>query len=253
MPATTRIYLTGQLAVETPRGLADMRVLPGRQGRRALVYLTLERARPVPFAELAEAVWGAPDMPAGWESALSAIVSKIRRFLADPALGGTIASTDACYAMRLRSDVWIDIEAAVAAIDQADACLRRGDWRAALSHASVAQAIARRPFLPADESTWIEAERTRLQQVFLRALDAVGESACGSGQYGLAIGAATQSLARDRLRETSYQLLMRAQAASGNRAAALRTYDAFRRELADALGVDPSPQTEAVYLELLHA
>lgn len=251
--ATTRIYLTGQLAVETTRGLADTRMLPGRQGRRAFVYLVLERNRPMPFAELAEAVWGAPEIPTGWEAALSAIVSKIRRFLGEVVVGGTISSSDGCYAARLGSDVWIDVDAAVAAVDQAEAYLRRGDWPTAMSHASVAQAIARSPFLPADEGAWVEAQRARLQQVLLRAWDAVAQSALASGQYGLAIDAATQSLARDRLRESSYQLLMRAQAASGNRAAALRTYDTLRRELADELGVDPSPGTESVYLELLRA
>jgi hypothetical protein len=44
---------------------------------------------------------------------------------------------------------------------------------------------------------------------------------------------------------------MRALSASGNRAQALRSYDAFRRELAAELGVTPSRATEQLFVELL--
>ena len=46
---------------------------------------------------------------------------------------------------------------------------------------------------------------------------------------------------------------MRVHAALGNRAEALRVYGRCRRRLTDELGVDPSPQTEAVYMERLRS
>jgi len=46
---------------------------------------------------------------------------------------------------------------------------------------------------------------------------------------------------------------MRAHAALGNRAEALRTYHWCRELMADELGVSPSPETEAVYLEVLRS
>lgn len=54
-------------------------------------------------------------------------------------------------------------------------------------------------------------------------------------------------------RESGYQQLMRAHAALGNRAEALRTYHWCRELMADELGVSPSPETEAVYLEVLRS
>jgi len=54
-------------------------------------------------------------------------------------------------------------------------------------------------------------------------------------------------------RETAYQLLMKRHAAAGDRAEALRVYARCREVLRDELGVDPSPQTEAVFLEILRA
>ena len=46
---------------------------------------------------------------------------------------------------------------------------------------------------------------------------------------------------------------MRAHALAGNRAEALRVYARCRQILSEELGVDPSPPTESVYLEILRA
>jgi DNA-binding SARP family transcriptional activator len=46
---------------------------------------------------------------------------------------------------------------------------------------------------------------------------------------------------------------MRAHAAVGNRAEALRVYERCRCLLSEELGVAPSSQTEAVYLDILRS
>ena len=46
-------------------------------------------------------------------------------------------------------------------------------------------------------------------------------------------------------------MLMEAQLAAGDRASALRTFDRFRRLLADELGVDPDADTLALHRRLL--
>jgi DNA-binding SARP family transcriptional activator len=71
------------------------------------------------------------------------------------------------------------------------------------------------------------------------------------GEDALAVEAASEAVRLEPFRETSHQRLMRAHAALGNRAEALRAYERCRRLLADELGVDPSVETEALYLELL--
>ena len=52
-------------------------------------------------------------------------------------------------------------------------------------------------------------------------------------------------------RATRYQRLMRVHAAAGNQAEALRAYEHCRKLWAKEPGVNPSPQTEAVYLVIL--
>ena len=66
-----------------------------------------------------------------------------------------------------------------------------------------------------------------------------------------ATAAATEAVALEPYREHAYLQLIRAQAAAGNRAEALHTYERCRRLLAEELGVSPSPQTEAAYLAAL--
>jgi DNA-binding SARP family transcriptional activator len=118
-------------------------------------------------------------------------------------------------------------------------------------HASVAAAIARRPLLPGVEAQWIEAQRGRLGQVLVRALDCLGRVALAGGEPRLAAQHAADLVRLEPFRESGYQLLMRARAAAGDRADALRVYEQCRRLLQEELGVGPSPETEAVHRTLL--
>jgi SARP family transcriptional regulator, regulator of embCAB operon len=72
-------------------------------------------------------------------------------------------------------------------------------------------------------------------------------------QSEYAVKHAREAVAIEPFRETGYQLLMRAHAAVGNRAEALRVYERCRSLLSEELGVLPSSQTEAVYLDILRS
>jgi class 3 adenylate cyclase len=72
-----------------------------------------------------------------------------------------------------------------------------------------------------------------------------------AGERSRAVLAAREAVKLDELREASYRLLMETLAAAGERAEALRVWERCRVMLAEELGVDPSPETESVYLSLL--
>jgi DNA-binding SARP family transcriptional activator len=59
-------------------------------------------------------------------------------------------------------------------------------------------------------------------------------------------------LRRDRCYEEAYQTLMRAHARAGSRSQALRSYSRCAQALADELGIEPLPETVALYERLKH-
>jgi len=249
-----RIFLTGPPEIEGAARRIRAAEFPGNQGRRAFAYLAIERGRPVPRDELAEAIWH-DALPPAWDGSLSALVSKLRRLLsdADPASGATIGVEARSYTLRLLTDAWVDAESAAVAVEEAEAALRRGDPRAGWGPAIVAVTIARRPFLAGEEGGWIERRRAWQQALLVRGLDSLADIYLATGDPIQAIQMAGESIALEPYRETAYHRLMRAHAAAGNRAEALRVYERCRALLAEELGVDPSPATEALYLALLRS
>src|SRR5262245_9611112 len=160
-----RIYLAGSVAIEHGEQLVRERQFPGRQGRIAFVFLAANRHRPIHRDELLGAVWP-DDAPARTDSALDAILSKLRAVLKaaglDPSAAGVTVNSGS-ISLQLPAATWIDIEAAGNALDEAEGALRRNDLDAAWSLANVAVVISRRPFLPDAESPWIESQRASLR------------------------------------------------------------------------------------------
>ena len=248
-----RIYLTGRVCLEAGRVVAEERRFPSRQARLLFAYLVCQRMQPVPREELAEVLWPGT-LPAAWDPALKSLVSKLRQFLGHlnaPSASLSISSQFGCYQLHLPPPAWIDLESARHSADEAAGALRSGDIRAAWGPTLVTLAIAQRPFLPGEEGEWIEGKRRELQDMLVSALDCYVEICLRTAQAAQAAQMAIQAVSLEPFRETGYRQLMRVHAASGNRAEALRVYQRCQELLADQLGVDPSPETEALYLELL--
>jgi len=250
-----RIYLTGPIAIEHGDQLIRERQFPGRQGRVVFAFLVVTRHRGVHRDEVMSTVWPA-EAPAQSDSALDAILSKLRGLLKSVGFTGddaNISLTSGTIALQLPPSVWIDLEAAANALDEAEGALRRGDHAAAWSLANVAVVISRRPFLPDVEAPWVEGQRSALRVIQMRALHCLVTVSANNAEPRLAIQHAAEMIQIDPFKETAYQLLMKMHAAAGDRAEALRVFAQCRELLRDELGVGPSPQTEAIYLEILRA
>jgi DNA-binding SARP family transcriptional activator len=249
-----RITLTGQLAAEADGHQADATDLPGRQASTVFAYLVAERDRPVPAEELAEAIWGAA-LPPTWRPALRGVVSKVRDFLDLLGIRGAdaLTSSSGCYRLVLPGDTAVDIELAEGESDAARRALAEGRFAQALVAAERARAISGRPLLPGHEGAWVEDRRTALHQLHVRSLELLVDVQLAAGQPAQAVGPAGELVALEPFRDSAYRRLLRAHSAAGDRGEALRSYDRYRRVLAEELGVGPSPELEAAYLELLHA
>ena len=244
-----RVYLAGKVAVEDGSVLVPEIRFPGRQGRLVFAILAWERQRAISLAELADIVWD-DEPPTAWETALRALVSKVRTVLDKSA---NIEHAFGCYQLRLPADAWVDVEACDAAIHEAETALRDDGFERAMGSALVANAIAGRPFLAGDVSNWSERKREHLRRARVRALEVRGRVALACGDP---TGAATDAeivLGLDPFRESAYALLMQAHVAGGNSAHALAAYEQLRTRLAEELGTQPSAETEAVFLDVLRA
>lgn len=248
---TVRLYLAGRMAVRGPGGVADEGHLPGRQGRLLLAYLAVHARHPVPSDRVAEVLWG-EQPPDTWPALLKTVVSRTRSVLQRTGLPAerTIAGLPGTYQFRPPEDVWIDLEAGVRSVDRAEAALRRHDLREAWGDATVATAIARRPFLPQEDAPWVDDVRETLRSARLRAIDCLVEVWLTRGNHALALSLASESVGLAPYRESSWRLQIRAHAAAGDRAEALRAYERCARLLEAEVGVPPTAETQALCREI---
>jgi predicted ATPase/DNA-binding SARP family transcriptional activator len=94
---------------------------------------------------------------------------------------------------------------------------------------------------------WTAARRALYRRLALDAMDQLAQDALQRSNYEQAAGLARRQLGIDSLRETAVQQLMIALALTGRRNEALAQYEESRAELAQELGVEPEPATQAVY------
>jgi peptide/nickel transport system substrate-binding protein len=211
-----------------------------------------QEGRPVPRDELAEVLWG-DVVPATWEKALRVLMTKLRALLGECGIDGSAALTSAfgCYKLTLPPGAWIDVDAAREALERAEAALVEGNLDHARVQAPVGAALARRSFLPGEDGPWVEGKRRELRDVLMRSLECLRDASLRAGEATEAIRHGEEVIELEPFRESGYRRLMESHAAAGNPAEGLRVYERCRRFLADELGAYPSPETEAVYRDLL--
>jgi DNA-binding SARP family transcriptional activator len=226
--------------------------------RVVLAALVLERAGGLDRDGLADLLW--PDgLPKTWASALRTYVSRCRAALVAalglPAGDGfdPLVRTGGRYAVAMpaRVELDVDLEQAEAGLAEARRRLAAGQPGEARDLAGAAAGAMAGPFLAGWSGRWIDEVRGRLDEVALGALELASQAALSAGDPTGALAAADEAVARAPLRESAQRARLAALGATGNRAEALRAYQRLRRALADEMGVDPAPETEAVYLDLL--
>lgn len=220
--------------------------LPGRQGRLLLGYLLLN-PRPVGRYELIDALWR-DDLPGDPETALSSLVSKIRKTIAPLSVEGR-----SDLELKLPSGTWVDLSAAEDALHRARSANAQAQWHEAWSPARVALHISARGLLVGLDAHWLDSHRERFDELHLSALEAYGECCLGIGgtETDAALRAGRQLVEKASYRESGYRITMEALAACGNPAEGLRLFDTLRARLREELGVSPGPQTQAVHERLL--
>ena len=245
----TTIELLGPIAV---RCAGTVHHLQSAQARVAFARLVVAGPQGVTRDELADVIWPGA-LPPTWASALRTLVSRLRTFVAPLQAEPTnpLVKRGGRYVLALDEGVLIDLEEATRSVAAAQESLDAGDVAAADRLATRAADRLRFPFLSEHEGDWVAERRDRLTEYLVTALEIAGRAATRLGDHQRAAVLAEEATARAPERESAYRCLMAAREAMGNRGEALRAYQRLRRYLSEELGVDPSPETENAYLDLL--
>jgi DNA-binding SARP family transcriptional activator/TolB-like protein len=216
-------------------GGAVARVLAQPKRLALLLYLTLARPRRYHRRDtLLALMWPELDEPRA-RKALSQSLSFLRRALPDPVLQARGADEVGVEHGRIRCDA-IAFEEAIAAARWDDAIrLYSGELLAGL-HV---------PDAPAFES-WLDLERERLRELASGAAWSLAHQCLQDGELVRAERAGQSALHLVPTDESPAREFIRALAAAGDRAAALRFYEKFAATLAEELEVEPARETAAV-------
>ncbi len=101
-----------------------------------------------------------------------------------------------------------------------------------------------------DFETWMLAEQARLREMVIQTLHTLAEHLARQGELPDAIAVIRRLLSLEPWREEAHRQLMRLLAQNGQRSAALAQFEICRQALADELGVEPGPETRALYQQL---
>jgi predicted ATPase/DNA-binding SARP family transcriptional activator len=229
-----QLGLLGPLALVADGVTIDV---PGPKQRGLLALLGLAEGRTVTVDHLLEALWPAL-LPESGRRSLHSNVSRLRSHLGTAA--GRLVTRPDGYLLDLTSDE-SDLMRARALFASA----RSGDVddpARAFATLTEARALWRGPILAdLDDVLTIAAaveDATRLRRSVTDAWIASGVRA---GRADEVVGAATETVLAEPLREPAVLLLMRALAATGRAPEALHEARELRRRLADEAGLDASP------------
>jgi DNA-binding SARP family transcriptional activator len=218
--------------------------LRSRQLRLLVAYVAEHAGRTIAREELGAAVWeeAVPDASA---VALRALLCRLRATV--PVVEGD------CGGVRLADGVEVDIHTARRAVEAAELALDSGAPAAALRFATPATRSLAEPCCPGLTAHWLDALRSTLEDLHDGALTVACRA--GADLDGAHLAAAVRTarlLCRRRPHsESAHALLMELQAAAGDAAEALWTYEAFRRRLDDDLGAFPTARARALHAQLL--
>ncbi|MGO9488459.1 MAG: AfsR/SARP family transcriptional regulator [Solirubrobacteraceae bacterium] len=245
----TRIQLCGPLVARIG-GVDVTRDLPGGQGRLLFAYLITHRARQVTRREMAEVLWGEAPPPEA-ATAMRALLSKLRRAL--QVEGREALPPGELLQVSLPRDSWVDTEAASQALHDAQAAVAQGEDVRAWIASHIALNVSSRVFLAGHDGDWVDERRLALEELRLRALEALAACAVrlGGPELDTAVRAGGELAKLAPYRESGYAHLMEALAAQGNTAEALLVYERLRVRLREDLGAIPGPHVQALHAALL--
>ena len=227
----------------------DGAALPTCKARKSIAifrYLLLQRNRSAHKDELIDLFW--PDsQPREALHSLHVAISGLRRYL-DPTHGSYLLLDGGHYQLNEDASIEDDCARFAQLIEAAEQHWRAGN--AACARQSYADAIACYAgdyYLDDRDLLWAVAEQERLLTRYLGVLDRLGRILMTQSEPEAALACFQRLLERDSYREDAHCQLMLCYQQLGRRGEALRQYQSCAAILAQDLGLDPMPETQALY------
>lgn len=241
-----RISLFGGVQV-THEGVASGGA-PTRSVQALLAYLLLQRRRAHSRESLLGTFWGEHDEESA-RNCLNTTLWRLRRVLEPPGVPrGTylVTTPSGDVGFNIQSPYWLDVDVlerhASAVMDASDGALEGSD----VTRLEEAVRLYTGDVLDGVYDDWALRERERLRALYLNSLIGLMRYHAIHGAPQRSIAHAEEILRHDPLREEIHRELMRLHVATGARAKAARQYDTCKRLLAEELGVEPMPETQAL-------
>lgn len=144
--------------------------------------------------------------------------------------------------------VWIDVDEFELRVAGAAA---RGEPDFARRNAQIAVQLYRGDYLAESlYDLWTIEERERLIARYLATTVSYAQQLSDDGEQVQAVQLCEQVLRHDRDYEEAYQTLMRAHARAGSRSQAMRSFTRCTQALRSDLGIEPLPETVALYEQI---
>jgi DNA-binding SARP family transcriptional activator len=221
--------------------------LGGIKPRQVLEVLALAGSAPVTKDRLVQVLWG-DSPPASAVPTLESYVCVLRRSMgAGKGSTSPIVTTSAGYRLD-RDRVSVDVLRCRSLLARA----ATADDALALTLTRKALRLCDQPLLASEtRAGWADEVRNEFRRELATACGRASRAARALGQHDEAVQLALRGTTLEPFDESLARDLMLAQCTAGRRAAALSAFLDLRRRLVDELGVEPGPQTRALYVKVL--
>ena len=214
-----------------------------RKARLALQLLAIAGGQAVPADVLIDALWDTAP-PARPEDQLAVLMSRLRSVLGRD----RIEHRDQGYLLHCD---WIDATELATLTREVETRRETGHVMGAVAAARVALSLIRGDGPQPLPGEWAQLRHAELERLISRARLVAATALLEAGDWMAASDAASAAAERDPYDEAALRVLLRAHVMGGRVAGALAIYAAARERMADELGIDPSPETTALYTAIL--
>ena len=230
------VRVLGTIDVLDPAGV----VLGGPTQRRVLSMLSMHAGRVVSVDQLVDAVWPIRDVPEHAEHNVRTYVHRLRMSLNEA--GDRIETAGTGYRFLLDND---ELDAARFEDLVAEAWAATGEANLERTQQLLVDALGLwggRPYDEFADEDWARAEVARLGELRASAIEHRFAALLDAGRHSEVAGELQEAVDEEPWREARRMQLALALYRSGRHPEALRAIQAYKSELADELGLEPSPE-----------